>query len=58
MEACCKNDLQIIQLLIDKYPCIIQQKNNNGWTMFMESCYNNKLQLVKLFVDKYPFIIE
>ena len=30
--ACRYNSVEVVELLLEKYPDIINQKNNNGWT--------------------------
>ena len=53
-----KNNLEVVQLLIDKYPSIVDQKSDNGRTGFIEACIWNNLEVVQLLIDKFPSIVD
>ena len=55
--ACYKNNKETVDLLIEKYPNIIEQKNNHGRTGLMKACYYDNIEIVKLFIKRYPDII-
>ena len=57
MIACRSNSLEVVELLLEKYPDIISQKNKYGDTGFIYACYNS-LEVVKLLLEKYPDIIN
>ena len=45
-------------MLLEKYPYIINQRNDNRETGFMFACGNDCLEVVELLLDKYPDIIN
>ena len=38
MYACLYNSLEVVKMLLEKYPYIINQKDNDGVTGFMFAC--------------------
>ena len=56
MYACEYNSLEVVKLLLEKYPDIINQKNKYGWTGFMYACLCIGLKVVELLLEKYPDI--
>ena len=58
MIACTNNSLKLIELLLERYPDIINQKDNKGWTGFMIACEYNSLEVIELLLTKYPDIIN
>ena len=46
MYACLCIGLKVVELLLEKYSDIINQKSNNGCTGFMYACLNNNLKVV------------
>ena len=38
--------------MIDEYPSIIYQKDNDGYTGFIWACIENSLEVVQLLIDK------
>ena len=58
IRACWLNKLEVVKLLTEKFPSIIEQKDKYGYTGFIRACQLNRLEVVKLLIEKFPSIIE
>ena len=55
--ACKNNSLEVVKLLLDIKPDIINQEEEY-LIGYMLACYNNSLEVVKLLLDIKPDIIN
>ena len=52
------DSLEVVKLLLQKHPDIINEKDKDGGIGFMYACSNNSLEVVKLLLEKYPDIVN
>ena len=58
IESCTNNNQKVAQILIEKYPSIVRQKDTHGFSGFIWACLNNNIQVVKLLTNNYLFVIQ
>ena len=58
MYACKHQDSKLARLLVEKYPNIINQEDENGWPGFLFSCDSNNINTTKLLLNMYPNIFN
>ena len=57
LKACSNSNILAVKFLLQRYPHVIYQEDNDGNTCFIKACeYDYDLEIIKFLIDNFPFI--